>query len=195
MHTIDDSAAAARTPQRRRGGRLALGTVAALGASAVLLGAHWIRRAELPRQDYTLETIELRAAGVGAAARKAGRCAVPVTVLDPPAGVTPVGTAVVLHGLAANRRVMLYLGQDFAGHGMRGFLPPSPRARGKPARDALSGAGFRGARHADLPARSAGAWRQPGGIFICASGAVRDGRGGDAREESRDRREDEHTDV
>src|SRR6202046_4814758 len=126
MHTIDDSAAAARTPQRRRGGRLALGTVAALGASAVLLGAHWIRRAELPRQDYTLETIELRAAGVGAAARKAGRCAVRVTVLDPPAGVTPVGTAVVLHGLAANRRVMLYLGQDFAGHGMGAYLLDLP---------------------------------------------------------------------
>jgi alpha-beta hydrolase superfamily lysophospholipase len=128
MHTIDDSAMQAGTPQQRRGGGLALAIAAALGAAAVLLGAHWIRRAELPRQDYTLETIELRdaGAGVGTSGRTATRCAVPMTVLDPPAGETPVGTAVVLHGLAANRRVMLYLGQDFAGHGMRAYLLDLP---------------------------------------------------------------------
>jgi alpha-beta hydrolase superfamily lysophospholipase len=122
MHTIDDSAAQGGT--RRRGRGVALAIAAALGAAAVLLGAHWIRRADSPRQDYTLETIELRGSGAGPAA--ATRCAVPMTVLDPPAGVTPVGTAVVLHGLAANRRVMLYLGQDFAGHGMRTYLLDLP---------------------------------------------------------------------
>jgi pimeloyl-ACP methyl ester carboxylesterase len=126
MQTIVDSAAQAHTPQRGRGRGVALAIVAALGAAAVLVGAHWIHRAELPRQDYTLETIRLRSAGVGAASRTAGQCAVPVTVLDPPAGVTPVGTAVVLHGLAANRRVMLYMGQDFAGHGMRTYLLDLP---------------------------------------------------------------------
>lgn len=128
MHTIDDSAMPAGPPQQRRGGGLALAIAAALGAAAVLLGAHWIRRAELPRHDYTLETIELRGAGagVGTSGRTATRCAVPITVLDPSPGVTPVGTAVVLHGLAANRRVMLYLGQDFAGHGMRTYLLDLP---------------------------------------------------------------------
>src|SRR5271154_522329 len=77
------------------------------GAICLILGANWIRRGELPRQDFTLD---------------AGGCRLPVTVFDPPADVSPAGTAVVLHGLSANRRVMTYLGEDLAGHGLRAYL-------------------------------------------------------------------------
>jgi len=80
---------------------------AVLGAIFLLLGAHWIRRAQLPRRDIMLD----------------GRnCHTPATILDPPNGVTPVGSAIVLHGLSADRRVMMYLGSDFAGHGFRTYL-------------------------------------------------------------------------
>jgi pimeloyl-ACP methyl ester carboxylesterase len=77
------------------------------GAICLILGASWIRRGELPRQDFTLD---------------AGGCLLPVTVFDPPADVSPAGTAVVLHGLSANRRVMTYLGEDLAGHGLQAYL-------------------------------------------------------------------------
>jgi pimeloyl-ACP methyl ester carboxylesterase len=77
------------------------------GAICLILGANWIRRGELPREDFTLD---------------AGACQLPVTVFDPPADVSPAGTAVVLHGLSANRRVMTYLGEDLAGHGLRAYL-------------------------------------------------------------------------
>ncbi len=81
--------------------------LAALGAILLLLGAHWIRRAELPHRDIVID----------------GRnCHTPVTILDPPDGVAPVGSAIVLHGLSADRRVMMYLGSDFAGHGFRTYL-------------------------------------------------------------------------
>ncbi|MGC2416764.1 MAG: alpha/beta hydrolase, partial [Candidatus Acidiferrales bacterium] len=39
-----------------------------------------------------------------------------------PPGVSPAGSAIVLHGLSADRRVMMYLGSDFAGHGFRTYL-------------------------------------------------------------------------
>lgn len=77
------------------------------GAICLILGANWIRRGELPREDFTLD---------------AGGCRLPVTVFDPPADVSPAGTAIVLHGLSANRRVMTYLGEDLAGHGLRAYL-------------------------------------------------------------------------
>ncbi len=81
--------------------------LAILGVILIVLGAHWIKRAELPRHDIILD----------------GRnCHTPVTVLDPPRGVAPVGSAIVLHGLSADRRVMMYLGSDFAGHGFRTYL-------------------------------------------------------------------------
>jgi pimeloyl-ACP methyl ester carboxylesterase len=81
------------------------------GAICLLLGAAWIRRGELPRKDFVLE---------------AGGCRVPVTEYDPPAGVNPAGSAVVLHGLSANRRVMTYLSEDFAGHGLRTYALDLP---------------------------------------------------------------------
>jgi pimeloyl-ACP methyl ester carboxylesterase len=76
------------------------------GAICLLLGTAWIRRSELPRKDFVLD---------------AGSCRIPVTQYDPPANVGPAGSAIVFHGLSANRRVMTYLGEDFAGHGLRTY--------------------------------------------------------------------------
>ena len=81
--------------------------MALVGAILILLGAHWVRRAELPRRDIVID---------------ARNCHTPATILDPPSGVTPMGAAIVLHGLSADRRVMMYLGSDFAGHGFRTYL-------------------------------------------------------------------------
>jgi len=81
------------------------------GAICLLLGAAWIRRGELPRKDFVLD---------------AGGCGVPVTEYDPPSGVNPAGSAVVLHGLSANRRVMAYLSEDIAGHGLRTYALDLP---------------------------------------------------------------------
>jgi pimeloyl-ACP methyl ester carboxylesterase len=81
------------------------------GAICLLLGVAWIRRAELPRKDFVLD---------------AGICRVPLTEYDPPAGVSPAGSAVVFHGLSANRRVMTYLSEDFAGHGLRTYALDLP---------------------------------------------------------------------
>jgi pimeloyl-ACP methyl ester carboxylesterase len=81
------------------------------GAILMLLGAHWIRQGESPQRNILLQ---------------AGGCKTPITILDPPADIPPAGSVIVLHGLSANRRIMLYLGQDFAGHGIRGFLLDLP---------------------------------------------------------------------
>jgi pimeloyl-ACP methyl ester carboxylesterase len=85
--------------------------LAVAGAVLVVLGAHWIRRGELPRREIVLQ---------------AGNCRLPVTILGPAANIKPAGAAIILHGLSANRRIMLYLGQDFAGHGFRAYLPDLP---------------------------------------------------------------------
>ena len=82
----------------------------AVGITAVvllLLGAHWIRLAALPKQTGTLEV---------------SGCHMPVTILSPPGGVNPAGSVIMIHGLSANRRMMTYLGADFAGHGFRVYL-------------------------------------------------------------------------
>jgi pimeloyl-ACP methyl ester carboxylesterase len=81
--------------------------LATCGVICLAMGAHWIRRGELPRHDFVLE---------------AGDCQLPATIFDPPADVSPAGSAIVLHGLSANRRVMTYLGEDLAGHGLRAYL-------------------------------------------------------------------------
>ena len=77
---------------------------AIVGLVLLALGSHWIRVAELPKQEIWLN---------------AGGCQTPMTVLDPPADVKPAGSVVLLHGLSANRRLMMYLAEDFAGHGLR----------------------------------------------------------------------------
>jgi pimeloyl-ACP methyl ester carboxylesterase len=81
--------------------------LAAAGICLLLAGVFLIRQSALPQRDTVIA---------------AGNCHTPATILDPPAGTTAVGAAVVLHGLGANRRTMTYLGEDFAGHGFRTYL-------------------------------------------------------------------------
>jgi alpha-beta hydrolase superfamily lysophospholipase len=80
--------------------------LAIVGVVFLALGSRWIRAAELPKQELWLD---------------AGGCHTPMTVLDPPADVKPAGSVVLLHGLSANRRLMMYLAEDFAGHGFRAY--------------------------------------------------------------------------
>src|ERR1700723_2962151 len=85
-----------------------------LGAAGIVLlflGAHWIRVAELPKQEIVLT---------------AGGCKTPGTILQPPAEVQPVGSAILIHGLSANRRLMMYLAEDFAGHGFQSYAMDLP---------------------------------------------------------------------
>jgi pimeloyl-ACP methyl ester carboxylesterase len=85
--------------------------LAAGAAVCLILGALWIRRGELPKHTLVLRD---------------GGCRTPGTVIEPPAGVAPAGSVVVIHGLSANRRLMTYLGEDFAGHGLRAYLLDLP---------------------------------------------------------------------
>jgi pimeloyl-ACP methyl ester carboxylesterase len=85
--------------------------LAVVGVIFLALGSRWIRVAELPKQELWLD---------------AGGCHTPMTVLDPPADVKPAGSIVLLHGLSANRRVMMYLAEDFAGHGFRAYAIDLP---------------------------------------------------------------------
>jgi pimeloyl-ACP methyl ester carboxylesterase len=82
-----------------------------IGVVFLALGSRWIRVAELPKQELWLD---------------AGGCHTPMTVLDPPADVKPAGSVVLLHGLSANRRLMMYLAEDFAGHGFRAYAIDLP---------------------------------------------------------------------
>ncbi|MGH9573569.1 MAG: alpha/beta hydrolase [Candidatus Acidiferrales bacterium] len=85
--------------------------LAIAGAILLAVGAHWIHQGELPRREIVLQ---------------AGSCRLPITVLSPPSNIKPAGSVIILHGLSANRRIMFYLGQDFAGHGIRAYLPDLP---------------------------------------------------------------------
>jgi pimeloyl-ACP methyl ester carboxylesterase len=85
--------------------------LAVVGVIFLALGSRWIRVAELPKQELWLD---------------AGGCHSPMTVLDPPADVKPAGSIVLLHGLSANRRLMMYLAEDFAGHGFRAYAIDLP---------------------------------------------------------------------
>ena len=85
--------------------------LAVVGVVFLGLGSRWIRVAELPKQELWLD---------------AGGCHTPTTVLDPPADVKPAGSVVLLHGLSANRRLMMYLAEDFAGHGFRAYALDLP---------------------------------------------------------------------
>jgi pimeloyl-ACP methyl ester carboxylesterase len=55
----------------------------------------------------------------------AGGCRL-VTDIVEPAGGTPEGYLVLLHGLSANKRIMSYLAAGFAAHGLRVFVPDLP---------------------------------------------------------------------
>ena len=85
--------------------------LAIAGTGLLLLGVSFIRRAALPSASVLIAT---------------GECHTPATVIDPPAGVAAVGSAILLHGLGANRRTMTYLGTDFAGHGFRTYMLDLP---------------------------------------------------------------------
>jgi pimeloyl-ACP methyl ester carboxylesterase len=85
--------------------------LAVVGIVFLALGSRWIRVAELPKQELWLD---------------AGGCHTPMSVLDPPADVRPAGSVVLLHGLSANRRLMMYLAEDFAGHGFRAYAIDLP---------------------------------------------------------------------
>ncbi|HEY0701179.1 MAG TPA: alpha/beta fold hydrolase, partial [Candidatus Acidoferrales bacterium] len=85
--------------------------LAAVGIFLLMLGAHWILAAALPKQEIVLS---------------AGGCNTPVTVLQPPTEVQPVGSVVLIHGLSANRRLMMYLAEDFAGHGFESYAMDLP---------------------------------------------------------------------
>jgi pimeloyl-ACP methyl ester carboxylesterase len=85
--------------------------LAVAGAVLLFLGAYWIRVAELPKQEIVLS---------------AGGCNTPITVLQPPAGVQSAGSVVLIHGLSANRRLMMYLAEDFAGHGFQTYAIDLP---------------------------------------------------------------------
>jgi pimeloyl-ACP methyl ester carboxylesterase len=85
--------------------------LALAGATLLFLGARWIRVAELPKQEIVLS---------------AGGCNTPMTVLQPPPGVQSAGSAVLIHGLSANRRLMMYLAEDFAGHGFQSYAMDLP---------------------------------------------------------------------
>jgi pimeloyl-ACP methyl ester carboxylesterase len=83
-----------------------------LGVVWLVQGAHYIRGGALPQH-----TIVIDAAG----------CRMPTTVFDPAGALAkPQGSAVVLHGLSANRRIMFYLAQNFAAAGLRVYVPDLP---------------------------------------------------------------------
>jgi pimeloyl-ACP methyl ester carboxylesterase len=85
--------------------------LAIAGVVCLILGARWIRRGELPKQDQMLSE---------------NGCQTPLTAINPPADVAPAGSVILIHGLSANRRLMTYLGEDFAGHGFRAYLLDFP---------------------------------------------------------------------
>ena len=83
-----------------------------LGIVWLAQGAHYIRREALPRR-----TVVIDAAG----------CRMPATVFEPAGALAkPKGSAVVFHGLSANRRIMFYLAQNLAVAGLRVFIPDLP---------------------------------------------------------------------
>jgi len=78
--------------------------LAVIGIIFLVLGTKWVRSGELPEQQILIE---------------AGGCHIPATILNPRITNEPPGTVVVLHGLSANRRIMMYLASEFAGHGLQ----------------------------------------------------------------------------
>ena len=59
----------------------------------------------------------------------AGGCRLVTDIVEPlglPAGSTPQGYVVLLHGLSANKRIMSYITAGFASQGLRVFVPDLP---------------------------------------------------------------------
>ena len=84
---------------------------AAAGIICLILGTKWVRSGELPEQRIVLD---------------AGSCRTPATILNPRITNEPPGTVILLHGLAANRRIMMYLASEFAGHGLQVYALDFP---------------------------------------------------------------------
>jgi pimeloyl-ACP methyl ester carboxylesterase len=83
---------------------------AGVGALLLLASAWTIHRAELPRDTFTLN---------------AEGCSMPITVIEPPQPTR--ASAILFHGLAANRRVMQLLGENLAREsGLRAYLVDLP---------------------------------------------------------------------
>jgi pimeloyl-ACP methyl ester carboxylesterase len=83
---------------------------ASAGALLLLASAWAIHRVELPRETFTLD-----AAG----------CSMPITIIEPPQPTR--ASAILFHGLAANRRVMQPLGENLAREdGLRAYLVDLP---------------------------------------------------------------------
>ncbi|HXN21072.1 MAG TPA: alpha/beta fold hydrolase [Candidatus Binatus sp.] len=78
--------------------------LAVTGIVFLVLGTKWVRSGELPEQQIVIQ---------------AGGCHTPATILNPRITNQPPGTVIVLHGLSANRRIMMYLAAEFAGHGLQ----------------------------------------------------------------------------
>lgn len=56
----------------------------------------------------------------------AGGCFLITDIVEPDGGASPQGYVVLLHGLAANKRIMSYFTQGFAALGLRVFVPDLP---------------------------------------------------------------------
>jgi len=85
--------------------------LAAIGAVLVACSAWALIRWSLPEQHLLINQ---------------DGCHTPVTVLDPPGNQNPLASVVLFHGLAANSRLMTYLGTIFARAGWRVYLPDLP---------------------------------------------------------------------
>jgi len=84
---------------------------AVMGIICLILGTKWIRSGELPQQRIVID---------------AGGCHTPATILNPRITNEPPGTVILLHGLAANRQIMMYLASEFAGHGLQVYALDFP---------------------------------------------------------------------
>jgi pimeloyl-ACP methyl ester carboxylesterase len=85
--------------------------LAAIGAVLIACSAWALLRWSLPERHILLNE---------------DGCHTPVTVLDPPGNQNPFASVVLFHGLAANSRLMTYLGTVFAHAGWRVYLPDLP---------------------------------------------------------------------
>lgn len=83
---------------------------AAAGLLLLVSGAFLSRRGDVFAVDTVMET---------------PGCRLPVTILQPPESAV-AGSAVVFHGLSANRRSMDIFGEQLAAAGLRVFLPDLP---------------------------------------------------------------------
>ena len=84
------------------------GVLTTIGIVLLVVGAQLIRMSCGPARDVVFDA-----------------CRSPVRILEPRAP-RPMGSAVVFHGLAANRRLMLTLGESLAAAGLRVYLVDSP---------------------------------------------------------------------